>query len=81
MPRRCSVRNHPEREASDKALVAGTPLPRIAALYRALARLFAAPVEAGVFEVSRRAKAPPVVTQRRARQGERDPFATLRSLR
>ena len=63
MLRRCSVRNHPEREAIDNALVAGTPLPRIAALYRV--RLFAAPVEASVFEVTRRAEAP-VVTQRRA---------------
>ena len=78
MPRRCSVCNHPEREAIDKALVAGTPLPRIAGPY--CARLFATPVEASVFEVRRRAEAP-VVTQRRAQQGERDPFATLRSLR
>ena len=34
MPRLCSVCNHPQRESIDKALVAGTPLPRIAALYR-----------------------------------------------
>jgi hypothetical protein len=80
MPQTCGVYNHPVREAIDKVLVAGTALPRIAALYRALARLFAAPVEAGVFEVTRRPAAP-VVTQRRGRQGERDPFATLRSLR
>jgi hypothetical protein len=34
MPRICSSCMHPQREAIDKALVAGTPLPRITALYR-----------------------------------------------
>ena len=34
MPRTCSICRHPERAAIDKALVAGTPLPRITALYR-----------------------------------------------
>jgi predicted phage terminase large subunit-like protein len=47
----------------------------------ALARLFAAPPEAGVLMIHPSAAAP-VITQRRARRGESpDPFATLRGLR
>jgi hypothetical protein len=46
----------------------------------ALARLFAAPPEAGVLKVTHRTETP-FVTQRRARAGERDPFETLRGLR
>ena len=34
MPRACSVCSHPDRAAIDKALVAGEPAPRIAALHR-----------------------------------------------
>jgi hypothetical protein len=34
MPRTCTICSHPDRVAIDKALVAGTPIPRITALYR-----------------------------------------------
>ena len=75
---RCLHCNHPEREAIDKALVAGTLLPRIAALYRAGASSLHR-----VGPACSRLPAGPWrrLSPRAARQAARDPFATLRSLR